>query len=410
MTEKEKAGPVELQERIGSIDVLRGFAVLGILIMNIQYFSMISAAYMNPTVYGDLNGANWLVWLYSHLFADMKFMGLFSVLFGAGVLLFAVHAEAKGVKAAGLHYRRTFWLLLFGMLHGYCLWDGDILFAYAMCAFLVFPFRRLKPTKLLILGLLLVSVCSIFYFGGGVMMPHVPQEARETMSREWWSPDGDTIDLEVEAYRGSYAEQMTVRVPSNLMMQTLVFLTILLWRAGGLMLIGMAFLKWGILSAKRSNRFYLLMLCFGFGIGIPLILYGVGQHIENGWSFEYCFFLGMQFNYWGSLFIVAGYIGVIILAVRLIKNPRILAPLAATGRMAFTNYILQTVICTTIFYGHGFGLFGSVERTGQILIVFGIWIFEILLSMLWLKYYRFGPLEWLWRSLTYWKFQPMRRS
>jgi uncharacterized protein len=107
---------------------------------------------------------------------------------------------------------------------------------------------------------------------------------------------------------------------------------------------------------------------------------------------------------------VAAYIGAVMLAVRLINNPRILAPLAATGRMAFTNYILQTVICTTIFYGHGFGLFGSVERTGQILIVFGVWIFEILLSLLWLKHFRFGPLEWLWRSLTYWKLQPIKQS
>ena len=117
-----------------------------------------------------------------------------------------------------------------------------------------------------------------------------------------------------------------------------------------------------------------------------------------------------QFNYWGSLFMVCAYIGAIMLVVRLLKNPRILAPLAATGRMAFTNYILQTIICTTLFYGHGFGLFGSVERTGQIGIVLGIWIFEIALSQLWLKNFRFGPLEWLWRSLTYWKFQPIKRS
>jgi len=161
-------------------------------------------------------------------------------------------------------------------------------------------------------------------------------------------------------------------------MQTLVLFVLFLWRCGGLMLMGMALLKWGVISAKRSNRFYLLMVCFGFGIGIPLILYGVRQHIEHGWTFSYSFPIGTQFNYWGSLFIVCAYIGLIMLAVRLIRNPRILEPLASTGRMAFTNYFLQTAICTTLFYGHGFGLFGSVERTGQILIVLGIWIFEIL--------------------------------
>ena len=117
--DKVKTGPVELAERIGSIDVLRGFAVLGILIMNIQYYSMISAAYFNPTAYGDLNGVNYVVWLLSHLFADMKFMGLFSLLFGAGVLLFSERAEAKSAKSAGVHYRRSLWLLLFGMLHAH---------------------------------------------------------------------------------------------------------------------------------------------------------------------------------------------------------------------------------------------------------------------------------------------------
>ena len=410
MTDIAKAGPVKLAERIGSIDILRGCAVLGILILNIQHYSMISAAYMNPTAYGDLNGANWLVWLYSHVFADTKFMGLFSLLFGAGVLLFADKAKAKGAKAPGLHYRRTLWLLLFGILHGYCLWDGDILFSYAICALLVFLLRSLSPLKLLIIGLLIVSISSGIYLMWGLSLPHLPPEAVERMNLEWWAPDDNMITNELEAYRGSYGEQMTHRIPAALVMQTFILLIFSLWRAGGLMLIGMALLKWGILSAKRSNRFYLLMVCFGFGIGIPLILYGVHLHVEHGWAFTYSFFLGPQFNYWGSLFIVAAYIGAVMLAVRLIKNPRILAPLAATGRMAFTNYILQTVICTTIFYGHGFGLFGSVERTGQILIVFGIWIFEILLSLLWLKHFRFGPLEWLWRSLTYWKLQPMKQS
>jgi uncharacterized protein len=407
---KTEADPIDPAGRIGSLDILRGFAVLGILVMNIQAFAMIEAAYFNPTAYGDLNGANWTVWLYSHIFADMKFISLFSLLFGAGVLLFTDRVETKGAGAARLHYRRTLWLLLFGILHGYLLWFGDILFIYGICALLVFPFRRFSPVKLLIIGLLVVSVSSGLYLLIGQSMHYMPPEAVESMSREIWTPDAAAVAAEIEAYRGSYAQQLTHRAPSFLMMQTSALLLLLLWRAGGLMLIGMALLKWGVLSAKRSNRFYLLMFLLGFGIGIPLILYGVSRHIEHGWTFPYSFFIGTQYNYWGSLFIVAAYIGIIMLAVRLIGSSRILTPLAVTGRMAFSNYILQTLICTTIFYGHGFGLFGSVERTGQIMIVLLIWIFQILVSLLWLKYFRFGPLEWLWRSLTYLKLQPLRRA
>jgi len=408
--DKVKASPVEATERIRSIDILRGFAVLGILVMNVQDFSMISAAYFNPTIYGDLAGANWLVWLFSHIFADQKFMTLFSLLFGAGIVLFTSRAESKGVRAAGVYYRRTLWLLLFGVLHGYCLWSGDILYAYAMCALLAYLFRRRSPRTLLILGLASLTICSWIYLSAGLSMSEWPPEQVETMREEMWAPAADEIADEVAAYSGGYGEQMRDRIPSTVSMHTEAFFFYFLWRAGGLMLIGMALYRWRVFSAERSNRFYLTMLISGFGIGVPLIVQGIRKHIDHGWSFEYSFFLGSQYNYWGSLFVAAAYIGGIMLIVRSVKSERLLAPLAATGRMAFTNYIMQTALCTFIFYGHGFGLFGSVERTSQILLVIAVWIFQIALSRIWLEHFRFGPLEWLWRSLTYWKAQPMRRA
>ncbi len=408
--EKAKAGPVELTERIYSLDVLRGFAVLGILVMNIQDFSMISAAYFNPTAYGDLTGANWLVWLFSHLFADQKFMTLFSLLFGAGIILFTDRAESKGVRPAGIHYRRTLWLLVFGIIHGYCLWRGDILYAYGMSALLVYLFRRKSPSTLFILGLIGVSFCSLIYIFSGLSMPYWPPEQTAEMRDHMWMLTDEGIAKEIAAYSGSYADQMTHRLPSTLEMQTQVFFFYFLWRAGGLMLIGMALYKWGILSAKASTKTYLALILTGLGIGVPAILFGVKKLIANGWTFEYSFFLGLQFNYWGSLFIAAAYIGIIMLVVKLVRNINLLEPMAATGRMAFTNYLMQSVICTFIFYGHGLGLYGSIERTGQILIVICIWIFQVFVSWLWLKYFRFGPFEWLWRSLTYWKLQPMSKT
>jgi len=410
MADNTGASPINPSERIQSIDVLRGFAVLGILIMNIQDFSMVSAAYFNPTAYGDLNGANWYVWVFSHLFADQKFMTLFSLLFGAGVVLFSSRAESKGVRSAGVHYRRTLWLLVFGMLHGYLLWSGDILYAYAMCSFVVFLFRRRPPKTLLILGLLTLVVGSSLYLLSGLSMSFWPEEQVTAMSEQMWAPGADAVAEEVATYSGSYVEQMEGRIPMTLILQTQVFLFFFMWRAGGIMLIGMALFKWGVLSAQRSKRFYTLMVFIGFAVGIPLIMYGINQHVSHDWSFEYSYFLGSQYNYWGSLFVAGAYIGCIMLAVRSIKNFNLLAPLSATGRMAFTNYIMQTIICTLIFYGHGLGKFGSVERTGQILIVLCILVFQVVSSHYWLKHFRFGPLEWLWRSLTYWKQQPMRRT
>ena len=156
-----KSTPVTASERIQSLDLLRGFAVLGILIMNIQSFAMIQAAYINPTAYGDLTGINKLVWILSHLFADQKFMSIFSILFGAGVLLFTMRAEDKGFRSGRLHYRRSLWLILIGMVHAYLLWYGDILVTYGLCALLAYVFRKVRPKRLLITALAIIAVPSL---------------------------------------------------------------------------------------------------------------------------------------------------------------------------------------------------------------------------------------------------------
>ncbi len=142
---RSSLGPVQGSERIQSLDVMRGVAVLGILVMNIQSFAMIGAAYMNPTAYGDLEGVNGWVWYLGHLFADMKFMTIFSMLFGAGVIVMTSRREAAGQSSAGVHYRRMVWLLVFGLAHAYLLWYGDILYTYALCGFVLYLFRKAPP-------------------------------------------------------------------------------------------------------------------------------------------------------------------------------------------------------------------------------------------------------------------------
>lgn len=181
------------------------------------------------------------------------------------------------------------------------------------------------------------------------------------------------------------------------------------WRTGGLMLVGMALYKWGVLSAERSRRFYAIVAVVGLAVGLPLVGLGIARRFADNWSLVYSFFLGWQYNYWGSLFVSLAYVSVVMLIVKGRQLGKLGRAFAAAGRMAFTNYLMQTVICTTIFYGHGFGLFGSIERVHQILIVFVVWIFQLWFSTFWLERFRFGPAEWVWRTLTYLRPQPMRR-
>lgn len=404
-----KLTPVSEPQRIVSLDVLRGFALLGILVMNIQSFSMIWAAYLNPTAYGDLTGANYWVWLLSHVLTDQKFMTIFSMLFGAGIVLLSSRVEARGQSATGVHYQRMFWLIVFGLLHAYLLWYGDILFFYGICGLVVYLFRKLSPRKLLVLGLLTIAVPSALYLFFGWSMQFWPAEAVEELQQESWRPGPEKLAWEVEAYRGGWLQQMAHRVPKSFEFETGALLIWGFWRAGGLMLVGMALFKLGLFSAKRSAALYRTLIAVALLVGVPAILYGMHRNFATGWDVRYSFFFGWQFNYWGSLIVSMGWIGLVMLVCQRSALTALTRPFAAVGQMAFTNYILQTVICTTIFYGHGFGLFGQVERTGQVAIVAGVWVFQLLVSPVWLRYFLFGPLEWLWRSLTYLQWQPFRR-
>ncbi len=406
-TTNNSAAPVPVGDRIFVLDALRGFALLGILIINIQAFAMIEAAYFNQLAYGDMSGLNGWVWKLSHIFGDLKFMALFSMMFGAGVVLMTGRIEAKGVSPTKRYYRRTLGLILFGIMHAYLLWWGDILVWYGLCALFVFLFRRLAPKTLLAIGLVVIAVPSVLYLFFGLSLPMWPPEVYQEFALDW-QPNTEMIAKELAAYRGGWLTQMEYRVPTSIAMHTFVFLLWGAWRAGGLMLLGMALFKWGVLTAKRSRGFYFKIAAIGFVVGLPLIISGVVLNFSHNWTVDFSRFLGYQFNYWGSLFFALGYVGIVSLACLSGRIKFLTERLAAVGRLALTNYLLQTIICTTIFYGHGFGLFGSVERIGQFLIVAAIWIFQLIVSPIWLRHFRFGPFEWLWRTFTYLELQPMR--
>ncbi len=400
------AAPVAQSERIDSLDVLRGFALLGILLMNIQMFGIPFAAYFNPTAYGDFTGANYWVWFAGRMFADQKFMTIFSMLFGAGVIVFTARAQERGDSPAALHYRRAFWLLVIGLAHAYLLWAGDILVSYALCAMLVYPARKLSPKALIITGLLVVSVASALMLMAAVSMPMWPPEDVAEL-RAGVHPPAEEIAKEIAAYRGSWGEQQPYRAKTAMEMHFMVFWLWALWRAGGLMLIGMAFYKWGIFSAVKSTAFYARMVIAGLLWGVPIIFLGIRANQSAQWEPTFIKFGGEQFNYWGSLGVSAAYVGLLMLFCKSPGGGWLKRSLRAVGQMAFTNYLMHSIICTAIFYGHGFGLFGQLSRVQMFGVVVGVWIAQMIYSPLWLARFQYGPFEWLWRSLTYWKMQPM---
>ena len=398
-----QASPTAKSDRITSLDVLRGVALLGILLMNIQSFSQ--PHYDSPLAFGDFHGTNLAVWLFSHTFAYLKFLSIFSMLFGAGIYLFCSNVEARQKSSLWLHYRRMSVLIMFGLLHAYLLWFGDILVHYGVCGMLVYPFRNLSPRRLLLIGAIVLAVPIVAGFVYVRTMG--PQNLQEFQSE--LQPSSAQVASDLAHYRGGWLNQETDRASAALEFETTVFAWEYSWRELGLMFLGIAFFKWGVFTAKLARPVYLKMITAGALVGIPLTWYAVYDNYSVGWTNLQVFFRGEFLDYFASLLVAIGWVGAVMLLCRSSAFLWLLHPLQAVGRAAFSNYIFQTVVCTTLFYGHGFGLYGRVSRAGQFAIVLGIWALQLVLSNWWFQVFRMGPLEAAWRSLTYWKPQPLRR-
>ncbi len=430
--EAPKLAPVSAGERYQAVDTLRGFAVLGILAMNIYAFSMPFPAYPNPTLYGG-TGIHYVTWVVTHLFFDQKFMAIFAMLFGAGLALMAERAEARGrPRFAGVYYRRMGWLVLIGAAHGYLIWFGDILVNYACCGLLLYPLRRWKPRTLIVTAVVLLLVPLVINRGFGYFMVEMKAEgealetrlaAGETLSEEeegqleeWQEmrpmafPTREDVLEQIEIYRGSYADIFVARAPVTLTLQTFLLLAFGLWRMGGLMLLGMALMKLGVLRAARSPGFYAKMMLFGYGLGLPLVAWSAYDLFGHGFDPLHMSNIGYLWNYLGSLPVSFGHVGLVMLVARTGVLAALRARLAAVGRMALTNYLMQSIVMTTVMNGYAFGLYGYVDRFYQMGFVAALWLLQLAWSPWWLARFRFGPFEWLWRSLTYWRRQPMRVS
>lgn len=381
-----------------SLDALRGVAVLGILVINVRVFSMPETTLLNPTVYGDFSGVNYWAWLVGHVFAELKFITVFSALFGAGIVLFIESKNRKGQPALRLHYRRTAWLILIGLGHAYLLWYGDILVAYGVCGLALVFAHDWEPRTQAGLGLLFLLVTPTLEVFAGLTV------GGEAIASQW-APAEATLRAEVATYRSGWIEQLDHRVPTAIGRQTTGFLGGTFWRVGGTVLLGMALYKWGVLTGERSTRLYRRLVAGGV-VGVATVLAGVWYIEANEWSAGAALFW-RQFNYVGSLLVAGGYVGLVTLYARRRPDGPVTRAFAAVGRTAFTNYLLQSVVATTVFYGHGLGLFGAVSRAEALGMVVAFWAIEILVSVAWLRRYRFGPVEWVWRTLTYGERQPI---
>lgn len=395
-------GPTPPAERIVGLDALRGFALLGILVINIRVFSMPQVVLLNPTAFGEFTGANYWAWLFGHVFVEQKFITLFTLLFGGGVVLFTRSVRRRGRSPIELHLRRFGWLIAFGLGHAYLLWYGDILVAYGVCALGVVFVRNDSPRALTLYGVLLLTFPSV-----AEVLTAVPMESGAFAST--WRPTEAALQAEIDTYRSGWLDQMDHRVPTAVERQTAGFLRLTAWRVSGAMLLGMALVKWGVLTNERSPRFYRRLTALGAVGGLAPILAGVWYIEANDWAAGAALFW-RQFNYWGSFLLAGAYIGAVMTYCRWRPAGVVTRSLAAVGRTAFSNYLLQTVLATSIFYGHGLGLFGQLSRIEALGVVVVIWSIQIPASVLWLRYYRFGPIEWLWRWLTYGSRPPFRVS
>jgi uncharacterized protein len=382
--------------RVASIDVLRGVAVLAMAVANVPSFATVYAARANPTAYGTLQGADWWAWLVSYVLVDGRFTAIFGVTFGAGIAILTERYERAGLRVARIHYRRMAALLVIGLLHAYLLWYGDFLVCLALCGCVAFMYRDMAPRKLLVTGILIMAIATLVAVQAAWTMPSWSLE-QAAQVKHVWAPAADDLQHEINAYRGGWFAQMSQRVPAALTSETLAFAGRWFWQMTGLMLIGMSLFRLGILHAAWSARFYGTIVLVGFGLGIPLVLYGVRANFASGWELRRAMLLDGTVNYWGGFLVGAAWVAAVMLVCR--SGVR-LRPVASVGRLALSNYLLQSVVFTTVFYGHGLGLFADVGRAGQLVISLAVSALGLLLSLAWMRYFTVGPVEWAWRSVT----------
>jgi len=431
------AAPVSQSERIKIIDSLRGIALLGILLMNIPYFALPEPAFDNLTLNNEIGTINEKVWYFINWFMEGSQRAIFSMLFGAGTILFISRLEkrAEGSIPVEFFVRRQLWLLFFGLINAFVLlWPGDILFEYAVCGIIVLVFRHLSVKSLLIAALVCLLLMTarenrdlykqkaVISKGEAIAKMDTTkiklndQQKTELGAMTGFKEKSDSSSQRKEMNRnlreigGTYAQLYNnlSTVSTALEFQYTYYG---LWDVLLFMFIGMAFYKSGVLMGNGSSRLYWLLFIAGLGGGL-LISYFRLQPIFQFKFNQFEITKNKVFEYYeiSRTLRSLGIFGLIMLLNKSGWFKWLFALMRPVGQMAFTNYLAQSFICGLLFFGIGFGLLGKLQRYEIYYVVGAIWILQIIWSNIWLRYYKFGPLEWLWRSLTYWKKQPFRKE
>ena len=398
------------QSRIASLDIIRGIAVMGIFSVNIVGMAMIESAYFDPPRFGFEGFGDKLMWALNFIFVDGRFRSLFSILFGASMVLVIERAVAAGKAGWRVHYPRMVVLLLFGLAHFYFLWWGDILANYAMVGMIAYVFWKMRARTQLIIACCLLALMYVpmtaflvayeFDVLPAEMTPDVPErgseEQIESIERDVAMEGAATADLAAHFY------YTITETPWRPFMSVVAFGAETL----GLMLLGMAAYRSGFLTGAWERETYRKI---AFRVLMPMLAYySVAAIIvlRSDFAFDTMMPLVQLLPNW---FHPIGALGYAALAILIIKPGALADRLAAVGRAAFTNYLGCTVIGVFLFYDFAFGLWGEVSRGEAWLFVPPVWAFMLVWSKWWLDRFRYGPLEWAWRSMSRASLQPMRK-
>lgn len=426
-------GPVTGQERINTLDILRGIALLGILLMNIAGFGLVFPAYYDPTINGGAEGLNLYTWMTTTLLFEGTMRGLFSMLFGVGMVLMTSRMEERGggIEVAEIYYRRTILLLIFGVIHGYLiLWVGDILYAYGLFGLFLFPFRNTSPKKLIIVAIILTLAGQALHFyeydqrmdnyhkfeksASYDNKEDIPKEIKSGQgawkgATKAMKPDEEEVQNRIDDMNQGYFDLILLMSEYVRNAETTRAYDSDIWDVLPMMLLGIVLYRYKVITGELSYRSYLIMMLIGYGIGLPVNIYEINLLMDNGFSLVSQLNADLTYNL-GRIATTFGHVGLIMIFCKSGILRFLQKALASVGRMALTNYIMHSVICAFVFYGFGFGLYGQLQRYEIFYVVFAIWTLQLVVSPIWLKYFRFGPLEWAWRSLTYQKRQGFKRQ
>ncbi len=421
-----RAAPVSGSERVESLDIVRGVAVLGILLMNIWSAAGPRLIWDYPIAIADQAGAPLQTWFLVQVLFEGSQRTLFSMLFGAGALMIIERLSRGDLahRAKAIYYRRTGWLIAFGLVNAYVfLWPADILYVYGLCGLVLYPLRNMGNRSLVIIimlamlvpaGIRIADIADLREAQQSYLAAGGDEEAmkpwNEALAKARPSMDDEKVRESIRIMsQGSYPEIFKKQAIASLILQTIVTVNWFLLDALAAMILGMVFYRAGILTLKAPRSYLYIMLLAGYGIGLPVSLWEASTVIAA--DFDPIVKKETMLTYDISRIAMAiGHLGLILLFCTVGWGRWIKTRLMAVGRMALTNYLTQSILCAFIFLSFGLGLYGRINGYYLYLVVAAIWLLQMIWSPIWLRHFRFGPFEWLWRSLTYGNKQPMKRT